>query len=749
MIRRGVVWPRGMREAGLAVLAALLLLASSYWAPGAAFWRRLETATLDLQFRLRGPLPARPDIALVMADDASLARLGRWPFSRHLMADAVDRLDRAGARVILFDQLFFEPERQKPEDLREIARGAEAALGPEAPAALHAALTSLAGDDPDGDFARTIKQSGKVLLPFTFEFGGKPHDDVDLSDAAYQQFDRSPITPEPALDPTAVTAPIPPLREAAAGLGHVHIAYDLDNQPRYEYLALRYQGDYLPAISVRAAASLEGVPWDRVALGLGQQVRIGDLIVPTDAAGRLLINYRGPKGSFATFSFADLLAGQVPDAAMRGRLVILGASFTGNADANANPFASTELPGSERMADAIATMLDRDFIRELPLSRALVAGVLLLALASGLATARLPIRAGVAVGLLPPLVWVLGARVGFGQGWWLPTVQPVAALAAAALSAFLFRYWVTDRERRQIKATFSRYMAPKLVEFLAANPDRVKLGGETRRVTLMFCDVRDFTSISEQFAADPQGLVRLINRFLTAMADIIHAHDGTIDKYIGDCIMAYWNAPLETPRHAELACAAALAMRDGLKDLNAELEAEAKREGRPFLPLKIGIGLNSGDCVLGNMGSAQAVQSFTALGDPVNLASRLEGQSKGYGVDIVIGETTRAAAPDPAAIELDLIAVKGKKQAVRIFALLGDAARAGTDDFARLAAAQSQMLAAYRRQDWPTARAALDAAAAAAPELERLHALFRERIAAYEADPPGPDWDGVHVAKSK
>jgi adenylate cyclase len=375
--------------------------------------------------------------------------------------------------------------------------------------------------------------------------------------------------------------------------------------------------------------------------------------------------------------------------------------------------------------------------------------VILLALSSGFATARLPTRSVALAGLFPPLGWFAAARIAFGQGWWVPVAVPLAALVTAAAVSLLFRYWVSDRERRRIKSTFSRYMPPKLVEFLAAHPDRVKLGGETRHVTIMFCDVRDFTTISEGFADDPQGLVRLVNRFLTRMANIIHEHEGTIDKYIGDCIMAYWNAPLDDARHADLACDAALAMRRALISLNAELAAEAHDEGRTFHALHAGIGVNTGDCVLGNLGSAQSVQSFSALGDPVNLASRLEGQSKVYGVDIVVGEATRAAAPDWAALELDLIAVKGKRQSVRIFALLGDRHRAVSPEFRALVEQHGAMLAAYRAQDWPATSAALEAAAGLAPELATLYALFRRRVEAYAAHPPGPDWDGVFVATSK
>jgi adenylate cyclase len=267
-------------------------------------------------------------------------------------------------------------------------------------------------------------------------------------------------------------------------------------------------------------------------------------------------------------------------------------------------------------------------------------------------------------------------------------------------------------------------------------------------MTLLFCDVRGFTSIAESFETDPQGLTRLINRFLTAMTEIILARRGIIDKYIGDCIMAFWNAPLEDRRHADNACASALAMTAALDTLNRVLADEAEAARRPFRKLRVGIGINTGACVAGNMGCEQRMD-YSVLGDAVNLASRLEGQSKTYGLDIIVGEATRAAAPGWAALELDLIAVKGKQQAVRIYALLGDAETARSSAFMALAERHDAMLARYRAQDWRAAAEALSCCRPLDPRLTQLYDLYAERIAHYAASSPGPDWDGVFVASTK
>jgi adenylate cyclase len=309
-------------------------------------------------------------------------------------------------------------------------------------------------------------------------------------------------------------------------------------------------------------------------------------------------------------------------------------------------------------------------------------------------------------------------------------------------------YMREERERRQVRGAFSRYMSPDLVEQLAEDPSRLKLGGEMREMTLLFCDIRGFTTISEQF--DAEGLTRFINRFLTPMTAIILARRGTIDKYMGDCIMAFWNAPLDDPAHAEHGVRSALAMFDGVKQLNRALETEAEADGRKFIPINIGIGINTGTVCVGNMGSDLRFD-YSVLGDDVNLASRLEGQSKTYGTDNVIGENTKALVDGFACLKLDRIQVKGKTVPVDIYTVLGDESLAASPEFQSLRACHDDMLAAYQRQDWAATRRKLEECRAfdGAHRLDVLYDLYAERIAAYENDPPGENWDGVYVAKSK
>jgi len=304
-----VTLPRGIRSAGLALVSACLVLLVFTAFADKPLNRGLETASLDLRFRLRGVRPPGPEVAVILVDDRSLEALGRWPLSRTLFAQALAMLDHGGAKVVAFDLLFTEPDEPVPADLREASRIAAEALTGEHNQALRAALKRLADSDRDGRFAVAIRASGHVLLPIGLSFVDTLGEPAWLSQSTYVRFEKSSLMPVFPLRPTSAVLPIETLAVAAAGLGHATIAYDRDGAPRYDYAALPFEGDFLPSLSIRAAAAYPGVVWPEVALAPGAGVRIDDLMVPTDRAMRLLINYRGPRDTFPSFSFADLLAG--------------------------------------------------------------------------------------------------------------------------------------------------------------------------------------------------------------------------------------------------------------------------------------------------------------------------------------------------------------------------------------------------------------------------------------------------------
>ncbi len=447
------------------------------------------------------------------------------------------------------------------------------------------------------------------------------------------------------------------------------------------------------------------------------------------------------------------LVQHLPPAWFKNKIVLIGASLS-LTDRYRTPFATVrgaegELPGVVIHAHALSQLLNhrRSLGLSPPAEWLFVAFFALLGTAFGCLNRGL-IRHMLMSGLTLGALWPAAFYLFHAKGVMLPLVEPSFAFLLATWGADAFTGREARRQKEFINSAFSRYLNPQLVKQLSSDPKRLSLGGETREMTLMFCDIRGFTTISEMF--DAQGLTRLINRFLTPMTDVILERQGTIDKYMGDCIMAFWNAPLEDPGHARHACRSALAMIERLDPLNAELQADAKAQDRSHIPIRIGIGLNSGPVVVGNMGSNQRFD-YSVLGDNVNLASRLEGQSKTYGVTIVLGENTYRQASNFACLELDLIKVKGKTEAARIYALLGDEALAGTTDFKELAAEHGLLLDAYRAQEWPAAldRIARCRALGDAFHLHELYDLYEERIAAYRTSPPPPAWDGVHVALTK
>ena len=390
--------------------------------------------------------------------------------------------------------------------------------------------------------------------------------------------------------------------------------------------------------------------------------------------------------------------------------------------------------------DAVSCDVVPDWTRGAEFLFALIFGILLIVLVELIPPLLVSLTGAIAIALV-----LVGSWYGYDRFHFLTDpVLPSLTVLMVYLSSSGLRFLASERERRWVRSAFSQYLSPVLVEQLAAAPERLTLGGEMRELTLMFCDIRGFTTISERL--DPHGLTHVINGFLTPMTGIVLEHRGTIDKYIGDCLMAFWNAPLDDSEHARHAAQAALAMTEALPEVNRKLAADAAARGQEAPPIMVGIGLNSGQVCVGNMGSEQRFD-YSVLGDAVNLASRLEAQSKTYGVTIVIAEDTQKEAPELAALELDLIRVKGKMRPVRIFTLLGDAALGASPAFKLWETAHDRLLAFYRERRWAEALAALsEARERAEGRLAAFYALYAERIARFEAEPPPREWDGVYVA---
>jgi adenylate cyclase len=351
------------------------------------------------------------------------------------------------------------------------------------------------------------------------------------------------------------------------------------------------------------------------------------------------------------------------------------------------------------------------------------------------------------------------ATLLIGTSWYFYTQQrllidftyPLLSTTAIYLTLIFASFVREQAQRRQIRLAFGQYLSPALVEQLAQSPEKLVLGGEEREMTIMFSDMRGFTSISESYKNDPQGLTALMNRFLTPLTNAILDRKGTIDKYMGDAIMAFWNAPLDDQAHQLNACEAALDMLERVDALNQQRELEAKEAGRPFIPLNVGVGLNTGTCVVGNMGSDMRFD-YSVFGDSVNLASRLEGQSKEYGFPIIVGSRTALSVKDKFAIlELDFIMVKGKKEPEVIYAIAGREDTAQSGRFQRLRNLTIEMLACYRSRDWDGALAAIARGRRTdeARSLELLYNLYEARIRGYQENPPPEDWNGAFALLTK
>ena len=708
----------------------------------AFFHERVWDSFVELKPR---PYDDRLPVRIVDIDEASLAEHGQWPWPRTRIARLVEALAAQRVRVVVFDVIFAEPDRSSLDQVFEALK-----------ADLPGYVPPLAEDElarqPQNDrmlaaaMAKVPVVLGLTVLKSGDGEGALSRPLENLPRVAYESRVDQRYLPRFADAVSSLT----PLQKAAVGNAGIDMSADPDGITRRVPLLFKVGRLAVPSLSLAAVQAAEGGEikvWSRLP-GV-RAVSVGGRMVPTDRYARMRL-YDSGSVAERYVSARDVLAGRIDGGGLAGVIAIVGTSAEGLHDLRLTPL-ERWVPGMETHAQAIEQMLSGTFLERpdwgptAEAAAALAIGVLLL-IATWWTWARLP----------PWLIAVVFGLALLGAGWLafdrqallLDPVLPAATLMlAAVLERFLL---VLDlrRERSIVRNAFSRYLAPALVEQLAADPDRLRLGGEMRQMTFLFSDVRGFTSISEGFKQDPQGLTRLINRFLTPMTDIIMAEGGTIDKYMGDCIMAFWNAPLDEPEHARRACRAALAMMAALKVLNAELTTEAAEAGRTPVRLDIGVGLNTGECVVGNMGSEQRFD-YSVLGDAVNLASRLEGQSKTYGVGIVIGERTQAAAPEYATLELDLIAVKGKAEAVRIYALLGDEASKQNEWFQPLVATHGQMLAAYRAQDWDQAAARLQACRLTGASLQTLYGLYETRIAFYRENPPGPEWDGVFIAESK
>jgi len=543
------------------------------------------------------------------------------------------------------------------------------------------------------------------------------------------------------------------LEHAAAGRGLFTIKPERDGIVRRVPMIMLAQGQTMPSLSfeiLRVATGSGTILIKSEKTGI-KSLRIKSFELPTDKNGQLWVRYARQDPSLYV-PVTNVLEKTVAPDMIAGKLVLIGTSAVGLNDIKTTPVSQT-MPGVEIHAQILESALTGDVISQpiyglaVEFVTALLFGLLVIAFAPLFGPVTL-VALGAAFASM-----LVGMSVYFytQNRLLIDFTYPLMSTTAIYL-ALIFSSFVREQaQRRQIRSAFGQYLSPALVEQLAQSPEKLVLGGEEREMTIMFSDMRGFTSISETYKNDPQGLTALMNRFLTPLTNAILSRKGTIDKYMGDAIMAFWNAPLDDKDHELNACEAALDMLERVDELNQAREQEAKEEGRPFIPLNVGVGLNTGICVVGNMGSDQRFD-YSVFGDSVNLASRLEGQSKEYGFPIIVGSKTALTVKDRFAIlELDFIMVKGKKEPEVIYAIAGREDTAQSGRFQRLRNLTIEMLSCYRNRDWEGALAAIERGRKTdeANSLELLYNLYEARIRDYLENPPPQDWNGAFALLTK
>ena len=491
-------------------------------------------------------------------------------------------------------------------------------------------------------------------------------------------------------------------------------------------------------------------PPSEPATGLNH-IRIGEVEVPTDGAGGVYLKFR----HFTKAAYIPawkVLAGEVPQDEIDGRIMLVGTSAPGLLDLRATPI-DAAVPGIDIQAQIVEHLLTGKFLERPDYALAVEEFVILvLGLMLALALPRVSANAAALIGFVTIALVLASGWAAFRYADLLfNSSYPALVMASMTGIITFYTYHTAEVQRSQIRHAFGQYLAPALVEQLAQAPEKLVFGGEQREMTILFSDVRGFTTIAEMYKKDPQGLTALMNSFLTPLTNAIIDRKGTIDKYMGDAIMAFWNAPLADPAHEFNACEAALDMLDRVEKLNHEREQAAQAQGSRFIPIDMGIGINTGTCVVGNLGSDLRFD-YSVLGDGVNLASRLEGQCKSYGLPIIIGSKTAQAVKDRfAVLELDFIAVKGKIEPEVVYAIVGREELANTERFQRCRDLNINMLSHYRSRDWEGALATIEQCSVSDEEdrFKTLYHVYVERIRAFKGNPPPDDWDGAYALDTK
>ena len=683
---------------GLAVFALTFLLGFL------KVFQPLEWKSWDARLQLLAdPGRASSDIVLLAVDQSSLdvyekeQGLG-WPWPRQIYTGVLDFLKAGGAKAVFFDLMLTED--------------------------------STYGIDDDRLLAEAMTRSGNVVLPFFLSADEREQDEGETQLLEKSVMDRSRV-PGPAVHALkSVSLPVDELAAAAVKMGNVQFVPDGDSVYRRLPLVFRYGDWLLPALPLAMAEFIsEGMDLNKV---------------PLDRSGQMILHFFGPERTYKTYSIGAIINSQtrieegldpqVQPREFAGKTVLVSSTAAGLLDFRPTPFGGV-YPGMEILATALDNIVHGGAIRQAPAAVTWIS-VLFFALLAGMGTSMLKkIRHLAALGLALPGLAAASSLLAARAGFWAEFVAPAFAAVMTFIAASLLNYGIEGRQRRFIKNAFRFYLSPQVIERVLDNPSLLRLGGERREITAFFSDVAGFTSISEGLS--PEDLVGLLNAYLSEMTDIILDLGGTLDKYEGDAIIAFWNAPLDLPDHALRACRAALRCQRRLAERREDFRRRYGHE------VRMRVGINSGPAIVGNMGSERRFD-YTAMGDTMNLASRLEGAGKVYGVSTLVGEETERRVRDEIlAREVDVIRVVGKKQPIRVFELLGEKGAVPAEELEKTALF-GRALETYRAKRFSEAAAMFEALAG-----DPVAAVYAGRAQQSAASPPPGDWDGVFELDKK
>ena len=738
------------------------------------FLDTVEARSLDARFQFRGPVSPGPEVVIVAVDQKTYDKLG-WPFPRFYYGKMLDALKKGGARVVGFDATFPKPDRNgaTAATIADLERQYRSVHGPSVRPQFLADLAQLRNKaDSDATFAKAIADVGNVVLGHLFfteqhEIADmdpeqiKAYDEV-LSFDAYPQVTKVKksaaevpnfpyrMSGNPAV---AVEPNLKMFAAAARNYGAFNFEADNDGVFRREQLVFQYRDPESDDDQLAFYPSLD-IQMARLYLGAGPQdtllvfnpngpdyVQLGSKKIDTDIDGKVLINFAGPTETYPNYSLIDVVDGKLPLETFRGKIVLVGTTATGIGDMRPIPFVKQSYPGVEIHANVLDNILHDSFLKRGSAEELTDLWVLLIC---GLVMGLLFVWAKplhstllylVALTVLVTFVYLQFAH----RGRWLSLVLPGTTLSLNYLGVTSYRVLFEEKEKRKVRGAFSQYVAPGFIAQLLKDPSRLKLGGEEAELTVMFTDIRDFTAISEKLS--PPALVELLNQYLTEMTQIVFENRGTLDKYIGDAVMAFWGRPfIGMQDHAVRACRAALQMKTKLAELNAAWRSQNRPE------LRIGIGINTGLMMVGNMGSERRF-NYTVMGDHVNLSSRIENLNKEYGTQIILSEYTMAqVGGEFATRKLDLIRVKGKQKPVAIFELLDTADQKAK--YAGLISLYESGLAAYQAGEWCRAIDFFRRVTEKYPE-DRPAQLFLDRCEELMQAAPEGEWDGVYTMTHK